>query len=267
MITTESNNFVTEESLWKKSISVIKKSGMKVFLTKGGKFILRKFEWMRIFFYPYANLSVSSAVEHDYTAKEAIDFAMRKYGGFIRPSQVRSEIDGLAKIVEELHPQNILEIGTSRGGTLFVFSRLATKDACIVSLDLPGGESGGAYPRWKEPFYKKFASKNQHITLLRGDSHSPEALKKVTDVFVDRKIDFLFIDGDHSYEGVKKDFEMYSLLVRKGGVIAFHDIALHPASTGCHVDRLWNEAKQGKKYKELIENRDQKWAGIGVIFV
>jgi predicted O-methyltransferase YrrM len=40
----------------------------------------------------------------------------------------------------------------------------------------------------------------------------------------DNKVDFLFIDADHSYEGVKKDFEMYSPLVRKGGIIAFHDI-------------------------------------------
>jgi hypothetical protein len=34
----------------------------------------------------------------------------------------------------------------------------------------------------------------------------------------------LFIDGDHTYEGVRRDFEMYSPLVRKGGIIAFHDI-------------------------------------------
>ncbi|MEO0196406.1 MAG: class I SAM-dependent methyltransferase [candidate division WOR-3 bacterium] len=38
------------------------------------------------------------------------------------------------------------------------------------------------------------------------------------------KLDFLFIEGNHSYEGVKMDFEMYFPLVRKGGIIAFHDI-------------------------------------------
>jgi len=41
----------------------------------------------------------------------------------------------------------------------------------------------------------------------------------VKKILAGRQVDFLFIDGDHSYEGVKKDFEMYSSLVRKGGVV------------------------------------------------
>jgi predicted O-methyltransferase YrrM len=49
-------------------------------------------------------------------------------------------------------------------------------------------------------------------------------LRKIEGILKGRKVDFLFIDADHSYEGVKKDFEMYSPLVRKGGIIAFHDI-------------------------------------------
>ena len=38
------------------------------------------------------------------------------------------------------------------------------------------------------------------------------------------ELDFLFIDGDHSYAGVKQDFEKYSGYVKRGGLIAFHDI-------------------------------------------
>ena len=34
-------------------------------------------------------------------------------------------------------------------------------------------------------------------------------------------LDLLFIDGDHSYEGVRQDYKMYSKLVRDGGLIAF----------------------------------------------
>ena len=45
------------------------------------------------------------------------------------------------------------------------------------------------------------------------------------DFFVreDIKIDLLFIDGDHSYEGVKKDFELYSKLISDNGMILIHD--------------------------------------------
>jgi predicted O-methyltransferase YrrM len=35
--------------------------------------------------------------------------------------------------------------------------------------------------------------------------------------------DFLFIDGDHSYEGCRKDWDIYSPFVRSGGIIVFHD--------------------------------------------
>ena len=45
------------------------------------------------------------------------------------------------------------------------------------------------------------------------------------DFFVrqDIQIDFLFIDGDHSYEGVKIDFELYSNLLTDNGIIIIHD--------------------------------------------
>ena len=39
----------------------------------------------------------------------------------------------------------------------------------------------------------------------------------------DIKIDLLFIDGDHSYEGVKKDFELYSTILSDNGIIIIHD--------------------------------------------
>jgi len=46
------------------------------------------------------------------------------------------------------------------------------------------------------------------------------------DYFVrqDIKIDYLHIDGDHSYEGVKKDFELYSQIMSENGIITIHDI-------------------------------------------
>lgn len=39
----------------------------------------------------------------------------------------------------------------------------------------------------------------------------------------DIKIDLLFIDGDHSYDGVKKDFELYSTILSDNGIIIIHD--------------------------------------------
>jgi predicted O-methyltransferase YrrM len=92
-------------------------------------------------------------------------------------------------------------------------------------------------------------------------------LKEVERILGGEKVDFLFVDGDHTYEGVKRDFEMYSPLVRKGGIIAFHDICLHPPETRCEVSKFWNEIKHGYKYVEIVEDWSQKWAGIGVLYV
>jgi predicted O-methyltransferase YrrM len=45
------------------------------------------------------------------------------------------------------------------------------------------------------------------------------------EAILDRRwIDLLYIDGDHSYEGVLTDLEMYSALVRNGGAVMMDDI-------------------------------------------
>ncbi len=61
------------------------------------------------------------------------------------------------------------------------------------------------------------------------------------------------IDGDHSYDGVKRDFEMYEPLVGEGKPIAFHDIVPHPQAPACEVDRFWNEIKGGRPYVEFVD--------------
>ena len=38
------------------------------------------------------------------------------------------------------------------------------------------------------------------------------------------RIDMLFIDGDHSYEGASQDFDLFVPMVRTGGVVAMHDV-------------------------------------------
>jgi len=124
----------------------------------------------------------------------------------IMPAQVREEILELLKILIQYKPKNILEIGTSRGGTLFLFSRLASTNAIIISIDLPGGPFGGGYPVWKIPIYRSLVLPGQKLSLIRKDSHDLKTLKIVKEILGGKKLDFLFIDGDHTYKGVKMDF-------------------------------------------------------------
>lgn len=183
----------------------------------------------------------------------------------ILPSQKEREIFTLLKKMKENSTKNILEIGTILGGTLFLFSNVTKPDGKIISIDLPAGLFGGGYPEWKMPFYQSFARKQQTLVLLRCDSHSSTAVNSVIQTLQDEKLDFVFIDGDHTYEGVKADFNLYSPFVKKGGMIAFHDVATGSTEKVGGVPKFWGELKQSYRHLEIIENQGQGF-GIGIVF-
>jgi len=242
--------------------------GIKGFFHKLMGFIRRQLEPVLIktepYLYRYASWKISREATGTSSAKKATDFLFNTHGHLIKPKQIRWEITETAKIVENLKPKTVLEIGTAKGGTLFLWSRLASEDATIVSIDMPW-ENGGGYPNWKTDLYQKFSSPKQKLTLLRADSHQTSTLENLRSIIAKDEIDLLFIDGDHTYDGVKKDYEMYSPLVRDGGIIAMHDIAKHDLNPECQVDRFWKEIKQGKNTKEFIISPPADWGGIGVI--
>ena len=60
---------------------------------------------------------------------------------------------------------------------------------------------------------------------------------------------------------------MYSPLVANGGIIAFHDIVLHPPETFCEVHKFWKEIKHRYKHMEIVKNWNQGWAGIGMLYM
>lgn len=190
-------------------------------------------------------------------------FGNHYFGAF----QVRSELESLGKILAERSPLRALEIGTARGGTLFFLTRLANPKATIISLDLPGGRFGGGYSSRRRWFYQRFARRQQKLHLLQGDSHSAEMLERVKCVIAGQPLDYLFIDGDHRYEGVKSDFERYAPMVRKGGLIAFHDIAEGSPDLVGGVPQFWCEVKSHFRHMEIIEDREQGGFGIGILYV
>jgi len=200
----------------------------------------------------------------------AIPFVYRGRGLFkkIEPRQNTFEIEALFRAVLELSPKRVLEIGTARGGTLYLWTQAASADATIVSIDLPGGAFGGAYPACRIPFYQSFARPGQHLHLLRADSHAPQTLLQVQSIFGSEPADFAFIDGDHAYDGVKSDFQLYGPLVRPGGIIALHDISPRPDSPDIEVDRFWRELKGRCQTEEIVAPRDMgRPIGIGIVRV
>lgn len=175
--------------------------------------------------------------------------------------QEREEIVALANFVELIQPKVVVEIGSKFGGTLHIWCSL-TKDK-VVSIDLVEGIHGGITREQFNDRNMNFLNKFSNVNFIEGNSHDENTYKLLSKVLHGDKIDFLFIDGDHTYEGVKQDYEMYSPLVRKGGYIAFHDIndTERHRQRNVYVGKLWNELNGNKT--EFNVHAD--WAGIGVI--
>lgn len=184
----------------------------------------------------------------------------------IHPSQIKSEILALMALVEKRRPQIMVEIGTATGGTLFFWSQILPKNSELISLDLPFGKFGGGYLSTRAKFYKSFAQEQQTIRLISGDSHQPATLQKLQTLLNGRLLDFLFIDGDHTYEGAKADFTTYQKLVRPGGIIALHDIVRNRFDPAAQVYKFWAEIKNNYRHEEFIDKADQDGYGIGLIY-
>ena len=147
--------------------------------------------------------------------------------------------------VSKISPKKMVEIGSAHGGTLHFWDNMMGPGGLTVSVDM-----------WAfHGVTLDFTSSKSEVVFVKADSHQTRTLGQVT-ALVQGSIDFLFIDGDHTYEGVKKDYEMYSPLVRKGGIIAFHDITY---DTDIQVRRLFLEIEGTKDAIEITH-------GIGVVY-
>jgi len=188
--------------------------------------------------------------------------------------QVRSEITALTNFLIKLKGDsdwNILEIGTKFGGT-FLIDNLINPTGMNISVDFSdGGQHGGISEEEMDKRDLWFSERFDNCHFIRGDSHELATHFKVRDLICPNEswretIDFLFIDGDHSYKGVAQDFKDYSPFVKKGGLIAFHDIVISDQhhSRDVYVGEFWNEIKNEYNHWEFIE-LGNNWAGIGIL--
>lgn len=172
----------------------------------------------------------------------------------------------LAKLVEEvveLAPKVIVEIGIGKGGTSWCWSKLSSVEK-LIAIDLPNGPWGGGPDGLSIDYIQANKINNCSFTYIPADSQAESTMNAVLTLLAGSPIDFLFIDGDHSYEGVKADYEKYSPLVRSRGIIALHDITEHDPAQNCHVKEFWDELKLVSEYAE-IRGEPQTWGCIGVI--
>jgi cephalosporin hydroxylase len=88
----------------------------------------------------------------------------------------------------------------------------------------------------------------EDFKLFIEDSQTVETRDKVKEFCP--SYDLIFIDGDHSYEGVKRDFELYKELLSPRGYIVFHDIDpehVFRDGPGGQVYKFWQDLDYGSK--------------------
>jgi len=196
--------------------------------------------------------------------RDVIDIAYKEYSMVQNPM----EIQKFSEFFTPLNCKNVLEIGTFLGGTFYTMCKLSNPAGKKISIDCPDVITPGSEvvkQKYNEidRYLIKFA---KDVVIIRDDSKSDECLQKLEKELQGELLDFIFIDGDHTYERVKSDFINYKKYLKDGGYIAFHDID-YPSSTisiGCEVYKFWDELK--KEY-EFTEFKQGSFGGIGLVRV
>ena len=163
-------------------------------------------------------------------------------------------------------PKNVVEIGSFYGGTLWHWIKYNELLKRIMSIDLSIPPSDNRYNEMNssKKLWPCWIKNEISFNFFEGSSHDPSMINAVKSR-INKEYglcDMLFIDGDHLYNSVKKDWNNYRDLVRPGGWIVFHDSVGIP-----DVKQLVTEIKAENKYKTIeISSRPDGW-GITIIII
>jgi hypothetical protein len=159
--------------------------------------------------------------------------------------------------------KSILEIGSAAGQSLRYLSASLSPGAIIRSVDL------GEFPAEAGQFagvkcesalrgtINELCNNGFDADVFIGDSHSPDAREWAKAKGPPGgKYDLVFIDGDHTYAGVRQDYETFASM---GQLVALHDIV----NPGCEVPKLWQELKGLPTAYSFVA--DKSVMGIGVV--
>ena len=164
-----------------------------------------------------------------------------------------------AWLIQELKPKIFVELGTHSGNSYFSFCQsirevnLATKCYAVDTWqgDLHTGKYGD------KVFYQ--VNELNNLCYSRFSRLMRMKFDDAVDYFSDGSIDLLHIDGLHTYEAVKHDFETWLPKLAPGAVVLFHDTTVRDHGFG--VWKLWEELQA--RYKNNLEfNHSQ---GLGVL--
>lgn len=129
-------------------------------------------------------------------------------------------------------PENgcFVEVGSFKGKSTAYFAEKLKKDksnkvfVCVDTWQGTEGEHEEMISKLDKPLIEIFEENMSDLGLSDYicpiEKDSVEAAKD----FIDKSVDVVFLDGDHSYEGVKADIEAWLPKIKPGGLLCGHDI-------------------------------------------
>lgn len=156
-------------------------------------------------------------------------------------------------------PKTIVELGTHGGYSYFAFCEAVKKnnlDTQCYAIDTWEGDEHASF--YDNSIYENVEKINDEkysnfSTLVR------KRFDEAVDLFADKSIDLLHIDGRHGYEDVKYDFECYKSKLSDQAIVLFHDVNCHKPGFGVH--KFFSELK-----KEFPHTEFEHSSGLGVLF-
>lgn len=141
--------------------------------------------------------------------------------------------------IKKINPNKFVELGTHHGGSYFSLcdsvnaNRLQT--ICYAVDTWEGEEHAGFYQEDVYQYVKNYNNLNfsQFSKLLRM------TFENAVEIFDDQAVDLIHIDGCHSYEAVRSDYETWSPKISLNGFMLFHDTSEEQLGFG--VKQFWNE--------------------------
>lgn len=160
-------------------------------------------------------------------------------------------------IVQQTRPRVYVELGTHTGNSYFAFCqsirelKLASKAYAVDTWQ--GDDQAGFYG---DEVFREVSEHNKlysdFSTLIR------KTFDQALDSFAEKSIDLLHIDGLHTYEAVKHDFESWLPKLKPNAIVLFHDSNVHFDTFGVH--KLWTELSQKYGTVEFLHSH-----GLGIL--
>lgn len=165
-------------------------------------------------------------------------------------------------LIARLKPQTVVELGTENGVSLFAFCQASKQfgtGSFIYAVDTwVGDEHTGEYG---DEVYNRVLT-HQRMHYVQTSALLRQTFDEASHYFAEQTIDLLHVDGLHTYEAVRHDYETWLPKLKQNATILFHDINVREREFG--VWEFWRQLNEDPQFC-CLEVRNGSGLGIATL--